>query len=303
MTKDQTAGKTKKAVRFLKLFLKILVTVACFWYLSTKLNFTSAWNALGSANIAWLLPAFLLFIISKIISAYRLNLYFLPAGVKLSAVKNMKLYWLGMFYNLFLPGAISGDAYKVILLNKHYKASFKKLSAAVLLDRISGVLALGCILAAYGFFLPALQDLRVLLAAGALLAIAGYYLLLHFLFPYFMEGFFPTLLMGFAVQLAQVIAIYCLMQSLDIPFVRHEWIFIFLASAVISILPLSLGGGLGTRELVFAEGARFFGLNPINGVVISLLFYLVTVAGSLPGLIYQFKDPLSEEDKTKAASF
>lgn len=292
MTKDQKAVTSSKAVRILKLFLKILVTVACFWYLSTKIDFTSAWKALRSSNLAWLLLAFILFILSKIISAFRLNLYFPPAGVRLSTANNTKLYWLGMFYNLFLPGAISGDAYKVILLNRKFKASIKKLSAAVLLDRISGVLALGCILAAYGFFLPAINDLRVLLAAGSLLAIAAYYLLLHFWFPYFLESFLSTLFMAFAVQLAQVIAIYCLMQSQDIPFERHEWVFIFLASAVISILPLSLGGGLGTRELVFAEGARIFGLDPVTGVVISLLFYLVTVAGSLPGIIYHFKDPL-----------
>ena len=67
---------------------------------------------------------------------------------------------------------------------------------------------------------------------------------------------------------------------------------IFLASAVISVLPISLGGGLGTREVVFAEGARFFHLDPQLGVAISLLFYLITVVGSVGGLYYSFKDPL-----------
>ena len=82
--------------------------------------------------------------------------------------------------------------------------------------------------------------------------------------------------------------------SLHLP-IQHEWIFIFLASAVISVLPISLGGGLGTREVVFAEGAYFFHLDPHTGVVISLLFYLLTLTGSLWGLYYQFHDPLKDE--------
>jgi len=43
---------------------------------------------------------------------------------------------------------------------------------------------------------------------------------------------------------------------------------------------------------VFAEGARFFLLDPQTGVIISLLFYLLTVIGSVWGLYYNFHDPL-----------
>ena len=69
-------------------------------------------------------------------------------------------------------------------------------------------------------------------------------------------------------------------------------VYFFLTAAVISILPISLGGGLGTREVVFAEGALFFHLDPQMGVIISLLFYLLTVIGSVWGLYYNFHDPL-----------
>ena len=89
----------------------------------------------------------------------------------------------------------------------------------------------------------------------------------------------------------QVICIYFILLSLHVP-LQAEWIFIFLVAAVISILPISLGGGLGTRELVFAEAAQYFQLDPQTGVIISLLFYLLTVAGSLPGLYFIFRDPL-----------
>src|SRR6185295_9413691 len=114
------------------------------------INWHQAWLTISSAKLPWLIPALILFIISKIVSSFRLNLYFKNAGVELSQPQNLRLYWLGMFYNLFLPGSISGDAYKVILLKRKYNASYKKTSAAVLLDRFSGLLALGLIMSAYG---------------------------------------------------------------------------------------------------------------------------------------------------------
>lgn len=199
-----------------------------------------------------------------------------------------------MFYNLFLPGAISGDAYKVILLNRRYQSSYKKTSAAVLLDRFSGVLALGVILSIYGMIVLHNYKYDVLLIAAAILCFGAFYFATRFLFKDFLPSFFPTFFWALAVQLSQVICVYFIMLSLHLPLQQHEWIFIFLLAAVISVLPISLGGGLGTREFVFVEGSRFFHLDPQTGVVISLLFYLITVAGSIWGLYYNFHDPLKE---------
>ena len=199
-----------------------------------------------------------------------------------------------MFYNLFLPGAISGDAYKVVLLNRRYKASYKKTSAAVLLDRFSGVLALAVILSVYGIIVLHNYKYDVLLIAMAILAFGGLYFVVRYLFKDFLPSFFPTFFWALAVQFSQVICIYFIMLSLHLPLTQHEWIFIFLLAAVISVLPISLGGGLGTREVVFAEGSKFFHLDPQTGVIISLLFYLLTVIGSIWGLYYNFHDPLRE---------
>ena len=97
-----------------------------------------------------------------------------------------------MFYNLFLPGAISGDAYKVIMLNRRYKTSYKKASAEVLLDRFSGVLALGVILSVYGMIVLHTYSYDVLLIGAAILPIAGFYFVLRFLFKDFLTGFLPA---------------------------------------------------------------------------------------------------------------
>lgn len=295
---EEVAAKAKKkesrTIRSLKLLLKIAITILCFWYISTKIDFSNALKAVLKANWFFLFIALLFFILSKLLSAFRLNIYFRNIKLQLSEWKNIKLYWLGMFYNLFLPGAISGDAYKVVLLNRRYKISYKKTSAAVLLDRFSGVLALGVILCLYGVLVLNNYSSDVLLVAAAILAFAGFYLAIRFLFKDFLQSFFTTFFWALAVQLSQVVCVYLIMLSLHLPLSQHQWIFIFLLAAVISVLPISLGGGLGTREFVFVEGARFFHLDPQTGVIISLLFYLLTVIGSVWGLYYNFHDPLKD---------
>lgn len=266
--------KESGAGKMLKLVLKIVITILCFWYISTKIDLTKALSTLTQVNWFSLFIALLFFLLSKLFSAFRLNINFRNINLHLSEWKNIKLYLLGMFYNLFLPGAISGDAYKVVLLNRRYKTPYKKASAAVLLDRLSGVMALGALLSVYGVIVLNNQLYNAALIAGTILLIAGLYFAVYFLFKNFLPGFFTTFLWGLLVQAMQVVCLYFILMSLNIPLNQHEWIFIFLLSAVISIVPVSLGGGLGTREVVFAEGARLFFL--IRKQVLSSVFYFTS---------------------------
>jgi uncharacterized membrane protein YbhN (UPF0104 family) len=285
-----------KKGKIISLLIKISITLICFWYISTKIDFTGALNALLTAEWSFFTLAILTYILSKVIAAYRLNIYFKNINLYMPQWQNIKLYWLGMFYNFFLPGSIGGDAYKVILLTKRFKTPYKKTTTAVLLDRFSGLLALGVILSIYGLMVINDRLIDILLIGGSLLAIAGLYVVIRLFFKDFLPGFWPTFALGLLVQLCQAGGLYLILASLNIPVHVHEWIFIFLAASVVSVLPISLGGGLGTRELVFAEGARFFHLDPQLGVIISLLFYISTMFGSLWGFYFVFYDPL--QDKT-----
>jgi len=296
MSEEEQIENRKKKSRInqaLGLLLKIGITILCFWYISQKINFAAAITALMKARWLYLFLALIFFILSKIFSSFRLNINFRNIGLHLSEKKNLKLYWLGMFYNLFLPGAISGDAYKVILLRRKYKAPYKKTSVAVLLDRFSGVLALGIILSIYSLFvLP--PTYAALCFIASLLAVLSFYLIIRYVLIDFLPGFVPTFFWGLIVQCCQVICVYLILASLNISWTEREWIFIFLVSAVVSVLPISLGGGLGTREFIFTEGSLFFHHDPQLGVAISLLFYLVTVFGSVGGVYFSFHDPLVE---------
>jgi uncharacterized membrane protein YbhN (UPF0104 family) len=286
--------KESRISKLFKLFLKVVITVLCFIYISKKINFGIALDALMKANWFFLFLAVLSFMVSKLLAAFRLNINFRNIKLLLSQWTNIKLYWLGMFYNLFLPGSISGDAYKVIILNKKFKAPYKKTMAAVLLDRFSGLLALGIILSAYGALVLDHTFYDILLISGSALAILTSYIAVRFLFPDFLPGFWSTFFWGMAVQFFQVVCLYCILLSLHLPLHQAEWIFIFLVASVVSVLPISLGGGLGTREFVFVEGANFFHLDPNIAIIISLLFYLSNLLSSVWGAYFIFNDPLKK---------
>jgi uncharacterized membrane protein YbhN (UPF0104 family) len=292
---EVTVKQQSKLNKLLKLILKLAVTVACFWYIFQKIDFNATKHAFLKANWSWLFLAILLLILSKVFSALRLNIYFRNIQIHLSEWKNIRLYWLGMFYNLFLPGSISGDAYKVILLKRRYNTSYKKGTSAVLLDRFSGLAALGLILSVYGVLVLDKRVYDIVLISGAFISIVVFYFIVRFYFKDFFPGFWSTFFWGLLVQITQVICMYCILLSLGLRPHQAPWIFIFLLAAVVAVFPISLGGGLGTREVVFVEGAKYFHLDPQSGLIISLLFYLSTVIASVWGLFFVFNDPLKDD--------
>ena len=292
---EEVIKKESKSIKLLKLFLKIAVTVVCFWYISKKIDIDKAKDAVMQADWWWLFLSVIAFAFSKFLASFRLNIYFKNIGIHLSNKQNIRLYWLGMFYNLFLPGAISGDAYKVVLLTRKYDISYKKITVAVLLDRFSGLLALGLILSIYGVIVLDNKFYDVALIAGSVLAVIGLYVVVRFFLKDFMPGFWPTFIWGIAVQIFQVVCVYCILLGLHLPLHQSEWIFIFLVAAVITVIPISLGGGLGTRELIFVEGARYFGLDIHIAPIISILFYLSNALSSVWGVYFIYHDPLRDD--------
>jgi uncharacterized membrane protein YbhN (UPF0104 family) len=282
---------SEKLRKLLKLLIKIVITALCIWYISNKIDLRKLSGVLAVASPVWIILAIGSFMVSKLFSSIRLNIYFRNIEIRLTEWNNIRLYWLGMFYNLFLPGSISGDAYKVVRLTKEFNVAYKKTTAAVLLDRFSGLLALELLLGIFWVIAFKGRYYSVWLMTGILITIPVFYFLVKLFFPYFLPGFFPTFGWGLAVQVFQVVCMYCILQALHIHTHIEQYMLIFLISSVVAVLPFTIGG-LGAREVVFLWGAHIFGLDHTVSVMASLLFYGATVASSLPGLPFIFIDPL-----------
>jgi glycosyltransferase 2 family protein len=286
---------SKKARNILQLSLKIGITLFCCWYVSNKIDFSRLTEVLPKTNGWWLGGAVLAFIISKVLASFRLNIYFKHIGVDLSQRINLRLYWLGMFYNLFLPGSISGDAYKVIRLTQLYGIPYKRTTAAVVLDRFSGLLALGLLLAVSWVLLFDMKFYSWQMIAAACLSVPLFYWVIRYFFPYFIPAFWSTFIWGMLVQLLQVATMYCILKALQIDNSLFEYILIFLVSSVVAVLPFTIGG-LGAREMVFLWGSSLFHLDNTVSIMASLLFYITTVLSSSLGFPYVFFDPLRQKN-------
>ena len=98
-------------IKLLKPLLQLLVTALALYLVLKKTDVAKLAGFIRGANLWYLLLALLFFNISKVFNAIRLNRFFKAIGIELSAMYNLKLYYLGMFYNLFLPGGIGGDGH------------------------------------------------------------------------------------------------------------------------------------------------------------------------------------------------
>lgn len=270
--------------------LKLVLSAVLLYFVYTKINLTEIKTVLGSSRPGYLFLALLLFIGSKLLAAFRLNLYFKTLGIRLLQSSNLKLYALGMFYNLFLPGGIGGDAYKGYRIKKAFGTPVKKVLSVLVLDRLSGLLALfllACLLL-YALQLSALEGYDWLALLLVPVSIGFFWMLGRRFFPYTLSIFWRSLSYSLGVQVAQLLCVQCILMALSIEADQGAYLLVFLVSSIVSVLPLTLGG-IGSREVTFYYGAEFLRLQETRSIAISITFFLITALVSLMGIIYHFK--------------
>lgn len=272
----------------LKTALKILLTGVALYLVFQKIDTAQLLELSKNLSWPWLLPAVALFVGSKVATAIRLNHYFRNIHISLSFWENWRLYLIGMFYNLFLPGGIGGDGYKVYLLNKEFNTPVKVLLKASLLDRLGGLIAILGLL--FGILLlieiplPSADPRvgKVLLLAGFLGIIPGFWLIQKWFFPNFLLSFWQGIFWSLLGQLAQMATVICLLLALGVEDKFMAYQGVFLLSSLVAVLPLTIGG-VGARELVVVYAHGYAGIEESAAVAFSLLFFLITAGTSLVG--------------------
>ena len=274
---------------YAKILLKIAVAVAILVLVYSKMDTQDMWEKLTSSNVWLLLVALIMFTVSKIISSFRLTKFFRVADIPISEKENLKLYLLGMYYNLFIPGGIGGDGFKVFILNKRYQIKAKKVLSPLFLDRANGLFSLGIMIVLMGFVVefPEEWHAHLLLAAALPVGILFAYLFVKKLFKPFVKVFFVCTWHSIWVQTTQVIAVMCILYSLGIESNYPVYLLLFLVSSIVSIVPVTPGGA-GLRELTFTLGATVFAIDTEVAVVTGSLFFFITALVSLGGVYYHF---------------
>ncbi|WP_350287474.1 lysylphosphatidylglycerol synthase transmembrane domain-containing protein [uncultured Croceitalea sp.] len=283
---------TVKQHKWFKTGLKVLISGFLIYFIFTKISFKAVLDVIKTANVFYLVLAIVLFIVSKVLNALRLNLYFHAIEVTLTQLSNLKLYLLGMFYNLFLPGGIGGDAYKGYVIQKKFQVGTKRVISVLLLDRLSGMLLIFVFACVLVFFVenPLLQRFKWAFFVLIPFSVLVFWWVNKRFFSFVLQVFWGSFLYSAILQTAQLLAVVCILKALRIEEDQVAYLFVFLISSIVSVIPLTIGG-IGSREVTFLYGSKWLELNSDTSIAVSFVFFLITALVSLFGVLYHFKKP------------
>lgn len=284
----------------IKVAVQLLVSIGALWFVFAKTDVEAIGRIVRHADPLNLLLALLFFNISKIVNAVRLNRFFKAIGLELSWVYNLKLYYLGMFYNLFLPGGVGGDGYKIFVLQKNHGLKTINVFHAVFWDRICGIFALIFLSVATmmsSSFATKLPDAAPWAWAIMAAAYPASWLVNRYAYRQFLGLFAVTAWESMLVQLAQMATAYFILQAMAVETNQLDFLAIFLISSVATILPITVGGA-GAREATFLFLLGYLELETSTGVALSLIFFAISAISSLAGILTRIRH---ESSSPKAA--
>jgi uncharacterized membrane protein YbhN (UPF0104 family) len=287
---------SEKIKKFVINLLKLAVSVAAIWWVLSRISFKEVLIVFSTANIWYLLAAILFIAISSVLSAFRQNLSFRSIGAHISPSLNLKLFWLGMFYNLFLPGGIGGDGIKVYLVNKYRQNGVKKNIGAMLVNRASGLVAIGFLTIMLYFMSGDIFKIGWL----GWLCIPALYIFYYFVLKFFLRSFVPAHagLFGWSMllQIMQLISAMMILYAFNQFTDTSKYLFLFFFSAIATALPITIGG-IGPREIVFLLGAKFLHLDTELSIALSLMFLFLSSVVSSGGMYWVIFPPFRRESK------
>ena len=125
-----------------KLVVKIVISVILLAFLLHYTGFEDTLQKLSQANL-WYVPLGIgLYLLAQTISSYRWKFLSAPLGFRLSFREFYDYYLIGMFFNLFLPGAIGGDMLRMVYLAKSAQRKKREALLTLLAERGVGLVAL-----------------------------------------------------------------------------------------------------------------------------------------------------------------
>jgi hypothetical protein len=144
-------NKSKK--KYLSHFLRFAIAAGALYLVFRGEDLGKVKELILGLNLWVLAAAVAIYIVSQVVFVARWYLLLSVQSIKIGFLAAIRLHFLGLFYNNFLPGAVGGDLLRAWYVTKH---TDKKVPAAlsVFVDRAVGLF--GILLMAFGmyWFLP-----------------------------------------------------------------------------------------------------------------------------------------------------
>ncbi len=306
-------------IRHATAVLKIAVTLLLLHVLYARIDAGALAARLGGLRWGWVAAFGGLLLANTALSTLKWRMLLSADGIRMHFGSLLASYWIGSFFNVFLPSTIGGDAYRIADIGRR-SARAARTAASVMADRLSGFLAL----ALYGLLLfPSFRrtysaDPRLLLLPTA--ALAGLLLLGFVLWEgaWLRRGarLLPAavrpraervlaallaairvytgrrsvlagiLALSFLFQFFAIAAVYCLGRAagLDLPLRPFGFFVPFIS--LMEMIPVSIFG-IGLRDTGYVWFMLSVGRTRADAAALSVLYVAATVVYvSIGGLLY-----------------
>ena len=126
--------------KYWKTALKIAVTVLGVGYIIATTDLEQLARELPRIDLAWAGVAVVLIALSLVVRAYRWSVLLRGLGSRISLWRLIELYFVGNFFNTFLPSGFGGDAVRILEAAEDISADAA--AGTVIVDRLTGLMAL-----------------------------------------------------------------------------------------------------------------------------------------------------------------
>ncbi len=284
------------------LALRAGLSIILLIWLLLKTEYTEVAQAFLEISPTTWLTAFVLYLCTQFLSSFRWYIIARAVGFKGNWNTYLGYYFVGMYFNLFLPSSVGGDVLKVLFLSREYK---KKLKAAytVLADRVFGLAAMFLLGSLAVIINPDAIPMRLkLLLIGVTLAL--------YISPFALIGLnnlirkrwleiskrvditlqllrnkqtvISALFLSVLLQFIGMGIVAMLAKDMGLDPPPSFYYVIFPIIALITFLPISLNG-IGIRETGFVYFLSLKNIPLEKALTLSLSFFAIQVVAALVG--------------------
>jgi hypothetical protein len=302
--------------RLVTFFVKAGISVLLIYLSLHKVNLGGIGQRFRELDLRWMIFVFFILCAQLVLVASRWREIVVTCGAKLRPVTALVYTFIGQFFSQVLPSTVGGDAARIWLLARG-EAGWPTAAYSVLIDRLVGVsilalMVVGC--------LPWTLNIIADPTARAVLALIGFGALTGTLIflglgvgrLQIMERWWLTGHLAAASRAARqlcrsvtgarvaassfVIHLMTVMAAWGAAMAAHAAIdfvyllFLVLPVMLVATVPVSLAGW-GVRESAMVLAFSYAGLAESDGLIVSILFGLATLAvGAVGGIVWVARD-------------
>jgi uncharacterized protein (TIRG00374 family) len=291
----------------LVLLIKILISGLLLSLLIYSFDWIALRDVFLNAQPGWLFLAVLLIVVSMVVSVEKWSRILRAEGINLPWLQLWKVYWIGIFFNNFLPSSIGGDGIRIVMTGRSI-SNVAGAASSVIIERLLATVGLALTglvvlpISKSNWYVGWLFIVLIIVAAGLL-----FFLMLGRIpawaaksdgkFSAFVRGFLShghalrgqkkmvitVLFLSVLFQLTVVAVNYAIFRGLHVDFLGWwDLVFIIPAISAIAMVPLGING-YGIREGAYVLLLASYGVTGSAALGASLLFAVLVSFCSLYG--------------------